>query len=213
MAYNYEGALGGILSGVGAGASLGPIGAIGGGILGGLLGGGKKKKTPTYTAPDISGELAKIDALYGQQGQLLTQGINQQIANMQGQTAQGLANRGIYSSPVSQKAIQDVNTKGLQALAQGQASLLGEQAQARTSALNNLLGYQQRAQQANNEIAMQKYLGQNQTNQGLLAMGGGLLSKYLTNRPRNANMNTLDVGTEDALNKYFGNTGGKLNLF
>lgn len=144
-------------------------------IAGGLF--GKKKKMPKLVMPDISGELAKLDQLYAQQGELLKQSTMGDIARAQKQAASGLAARGIYSSPVSQKSLGEVSRAGLQALASGQAGLLGQQATARTSALNNLLGYQQAAQRANAEIALQKYAEDAATRQGLLGIGGGLLRR------------------------------------
>ena len=139
-------------------------------LLGGLF--SKKKKVSMPAAPDISGELAKLDALYGTQRELLTKDIAQQTGQMQRQTAQGLANRGIFSSPVSEASFSRTRQTGQQALSQGLSDLYGQQASARSAALNSLLQYNQNIQMANYQRQLQQQQQQSAMRSGLFGMAG-----------------------------------------
>lgn len=188
MATNWEGAGYGAASGAGIGATFGPVGAGVGGVIGGLAGlfGRKKKRPKALVAPDISGELAKLDALYGTQREMLTADIGRQTGLMQQQTAQGLANSGILSSPVREASFGRVRASGQQALSGGLAELYGQQASARSAALNSLLQYNQNIQAANQARQQAAYDRQQQFQNQMLGVGLNLgtqaLGGYLQNR-------------------------------
>lgn len=188
---NWEGAGYGAASGAGIGSAFGGAGAPIGAVVGGLAGlfSKKKKRPKALVAPDISGELAKLDALYGTQRELLTQDVARQTGLMQGQTAQSLANRGILSSPVSEASFGRVRASGQQALSGGLAELYGQQATARSAALNSLLQYNQNIQQANQARQQASYDRQQQFQNQMLGVGLNLgtqaLGGYLQNRQPN----------------------------
>lgn len=124
---------------------------------------------------DISGELAKIRALYAAQADALKADSKQQLQEANKTTASNLAGRGILSSPVSeysfganQKAAGSDLTHALAGLYGGQAStesnLLGLLSGQANQA--NMMRYQQGNQNKNNMLAL-LLAG------GLAAFGGG----------------------------------------
>ena len=179
-------------------------------LLGGLF--SKKKKVKMPAAPDISGELAKLDALYGTQRELLTKDIAQQTGQMQRQTAQGLANRGIFSSPVSEASFGRTRQTGQQALSQGLSDLYGQQAQARSAALNSLLQYNQNIQMANYQRQLQQQQQQSALRSGLFGMAGSFGLQALQGLG-GGQQQLAPLATQDNTNYLSNYLNGQNNVF
>lgn len=155
--------------------------------LAGLL--TKKKKTPSMASIDISGELDKLDKLYESKRGLLTTDIQNQLAGLNKNTANSLAGRGIYRSPVSQASYNQNAATAQGALSQGLSNLYGKQASERTSSLNNLLGYQNKVNEANYNAALRKYQNRYNTRTGLMSTGFGMLWDQYGRKKANNNYN------------------------
>lgn len=145
MAYDFQTGLGGVGAGASTGAAIGSFGgppgtAIGAGI-GALLGLGtgflKKPKRPSV---NIDSELVRLRGLYQAQRDAALAGVNENLGELNKQTAEGLAGRGIYSSPVSENYFAR-NRRGAQsALAQAYGNIGSNQANAESALLSKLLG-------------------------------------------------------------------------
>lgn len=134
----------GSLAGMAAGAALAPLtggsslmlaglGGTAGGLIGGLF--GSKPK-----APDISGELAKISALFDQLRAQNRVNINRDAAQGRTAAANNMATRGTYRSGVSNVGFNALEDSRLNALANSDAQLAGQEAGVRANLLNQLLG-------------------------------------------------------------------------
>jgi hypothetical protein len=137
----------GSLAGMGAGLALSAIPGIGlgavplmalGGTGGGLVGSLFSKKPK---APDISGELAKISALFAQLRVQNTANINRESALGRGQAANNLAARGTYRAPVAENTFTALENNRVNSIANSDAQLAGQEAGIRANLLNSLLGY------------------------------------------------------------------------
>lgn len=118
--------------------------------------------------PDISGELAKISALYAAQ-LAAAKAANAETARQQGSQARNnLAGRGTYRSPVAEHVFGEIRRNQSSADAQAAGQLAGSEAQMRGSLLAQLLGYDQ---QAKGLAGQQKA--------ALFSQGGSLLSSLL----------------------------------
>lgn len=137
--------------------------AMGGAQMGmSLFGGGGRD------APDISGEMARINALYDQARTHGTAAITQDFQAQRGELAQSQAARGILRSGVSQLGLARLGAARQQALAQFNAQLYGQQAGQQSSLLNALMG---RSEARADAQYAQKQQG---ISQGLGMMGGAL---------------------------------------
>lgn len=123
---------GGTLIGAGLGGTLG-------GIAGGLFGGRPK-------APDISGELANIRALFDQMRAQATSNINYQAGLGRTAAASNLAGRGVYRSGVSENTFNQLERDRLNSIGNANASLAGEQAGMEGGLMRSLLGLNYDAQ-------------------------------------------------------------------
>ena len=126
-------------AGATAGSMFGPPGAIIGGGLG-LLGGalfGKKKKAPQYTPIDITAILAQIDKVYAEEESRVKGGLAEQLAGQQTATAESLAGRGIYSSPVSEYSFGANRTSNARALANALSEIAGNKATAKSNLMTS----------------------------------------------------------------------------
>jgi hypothetical protein len=189
-----EGSLGG-LGGMGAGAALGfalggPAGALmgagiggtGGGLIGGLF--AKKPK-----APDISGELAKISALFEQLRAQNRVNINRDAAQGRTAAANNMATRGTYRSGVSNVGFNALEDSRLNALANSDAQLAGTEAGVRADLLGKLLGlnssYQMMGAQSDaaRTGAITGLAGNLLLNQLLKSGGGGFGAPRMTSLP------------------------------
>lgn len=95
--------------------------------------GKKQPKAPSYQAPDLTGTLAAIDEYYKKAAETGKTSLGQELQGLNTMTAENLAGRGIYSSPVSQYAYQQ-NTQNYQkSLADMLGSLQGQQLQAKAN--------------------------------------------------------------------------------
>ena len=151
MAFSGEGAFGGGLGGAGAGAAIGAkfgsptgpwgtaigagVGALAGALGGGLLGGGKKGRVP-----DISAEIARINALFERARAAQIASINRQAQLGRGAAASNLAARGVYSSPVSQNVFGGLEEARLGAIGEAEGRLAGQQAETEAKLLQALTG-------------------------------------------------------------------------
>jgi hypothetical protein len=146
-----EGAFGS-LGGLGGGAALGlalggPMGALLGAGIGGMAGGtigGLFSKGPKR--PDISGEMAKISAMFQELREQSIKNINREAAKGRAQSASNLAARGVYRSGVSQNTFNALEGERVNAIATSNAQLAGQEAQLRAHLLGQLLGMDQSAQ-------------------------------------------------------------------
>lgn len=136
------------MAGKGAAAS-GGLGALGwtgaglsgAGLLGSFLSGGGRK------SPDISGELANIAALFEQLRAQNRININREAAQGRTQAASNLATRGTYRSGVAQNTFNALEGERLNAIANSDAQLAGQEAGMRAGLLRTLLGLDADAQQ------------------------------------------------------------------
>lgn len=111
-----------------------PAAMTGAGMLGGLL---QKKRS---SVPDISGEMAKIDALFARMSELGTKNINREAGKGRGLAASNLASRGTYRSNVAENTFNALEGERLAALSNLEANLAGQQAETRSGLLRALLG-------------------------------------------------------------------------
>lgn len=159
MAWDWGGFGGGAASGASLGSYGGRWGAAAGGVIGGVGGGlglfGGGQKRPSI---DISGELAKIRALYDQQATALKADSKYRLGETNKATSSQLAGRGIYSSPVSEYSFNANSNAANSDLTRALASLYGGQAQTESGLLGSLasakaqqdqLDYQQQMQSRN----------------------------------------------------------------
>ena len=129
-------------------------------------------------APDISGELPKISALFEQARNASTASINRQAAQGRSPAANNLAARGIYSSPVSQNTFSQLEQGRLGAISDMTGRLASEEAGTRAQLLNSLLGLNFNAQQLNRQRS-------DATRNALFGGAGGLLQTFLLARMLN----------------------------
>ena len=122
------------------GATLG-----GAGLVGSFL------NKPNYNTPDISGELKKISELFAQMRAQAETSINRQAALGRAQSANSLAARGVYSSPVSEHTFNRLEDSRLNSIADANAQIGGQEANARSSVLGTLLQLNARNQDMRNQ--------------------------------------------------------------
>jgi len=171
-----EGASSGAIAGAGLGAMGGPKGALIGAALGGAAGAfGLLGRKPKYPNIDISGELARVMALYEQARQAGRAAVTQDFQAQRGELANTQAARGILRSPISSAGLERLGAARTQALAQLDANLLGSQAGVQSQLLQALMGQRQQR-----DLALYQQ-GQARQN-ALLGLGGGALSSAL--RPK-----------------------------
>lgn len=119
----------------------------GAGLLGSLV------NRPKYSTPDISGELNNIASMFASLRAQNTTNINRESAKGRSAAASNLAARGTLSSPVSEHVFTGLEGERVNAIANSDAQLAGQEAGMRTSLLRELLGLtdanQQRKQNAN----------------------------------------------------------------
>ena len=118
------------------------------------IAGSKKVKYPKASQIDISGELAKLDAIYEQSRQQSQNVLRNQLTELNKNTASSLASRGIYSSPISQAAYNQTNRTYQNALSSMLADSYNAQAQARANLTAKLAEARANAEQA---AALAKY--------------------------------------------------------
>lgn len=141
------GSLGGMGAGALAGMAFGPMGALLGAGIGGMAGGtigGLFSKGPKR--PDISGEMAKISAMFQELREQSIKNINRESGKGRAQSASNLAARGVYRSGVSQNTFNALEGERVNAIATSNAQLAGQEAQLRAQLLGQLLGMDQTAQ-------------------------------------------------------------------
>ena len=126
-----------------------------GAIVGGALAGGSLLKSfldrPSTNTPDISGELNKIRALFDEMRAQATKNINIQAAQGRRASASNLATRGTYSSPVAEHVFGQLEADRINAIANSEAQIGGQEANMRSSLLSQLLGMNQRGQEMRNQ--------------------------------------------------------------
>jgi hypothetical protein len=109
-----------------------------------------KTNYPEFDANVLAAELAKIDALFGEQKTALQGQAAERLGEMKTASASDLAGRGIYGSPVS--AYTDIaNRKTVEnALSQVLGQLAGQQASTKAGLLSDWakLGYSSKLAQA-----------------------------------------------------------------
>lgn len=138
-----------------AGAGLGGLfGGTGGGILGGLF--GKKHKA---NLPDISGELARISALFEKARKASIENIKQQAGQTRKQSASNLASRGILRSRVSEHTFGEIDRAKLAAIGQAEGHLAGQEAGISARLLQSLMGQSFAADQLEQQRRQQGQAG------------------------------------------------------
>ena|SRR3990167_3632462 len=124
-------------------------------VIGAGLAGGAILKSfldrPSTNTPDISGELAKITALFDQMRAQATKNINIQSAAGRRASASNLATRGTYSSPVAEHVFGQLEADRMNAISNSEAQIGGQEASLRSSLLSQLLGLNQRGQEMRNQ--------------------------------------------------------------
>lgn len=125
---NYGGAASGAIAGAGIGSAIPVIGTGVGAAVGGLAGLFSKRRKPSKPQQiDITKELAMIGELYNQARTQQQELGARQLAQGLTQTSESLAGRGIYRSPVSQRAIGDTRKTYAMALSDALARLSAEE--------------------------------------------------------------------------------------
>ena len=134
-----------------------------------------KTKMPKIKAPafDYGAELANLDKLYSEAGTEITRQVGEQGAQMRKQTAEGLAARGIYSSPVSEASFAQVQKGQQSALSSALANLATEKGKTRSSLFQNLLDYNSKVAQMQYQRNLAKYQGSQQQWNTLSALLAG----------------------------------------
>jgi hypothetical protein len=99
---------------------------------------GKKKSAP---GPDVSGELARIGALFESMRGTAVSGINADAARTRRATASNLAGRGIYRSGVSENSFNELDRVRTDAIAQALAHISGQEASVRAGVLGKQMDY------------------------------------------------------------------------
>ena len=176
---NYGGAASGAIAGAGIGSAIPVIGTGIGAAVGGLAGlFTKKAKRPKPQQIDISQELAMISELYGQARTQQQELGARQLAQGLTQTSESLAGRGIYRSPVSQRALGETRKTYAMALSDALARLSSEE-MAKRAELS--AAAKQFNANALNQSAQQRYAESmaNRTalTSGLTSLGAGLLMR------------------------------------
>jgi hypothetical protein len=110
--------------------------ALSAGSLGYSIFGGKRQKQF-----DISGELGRIGDLYAQARESARAAVNREAALGRRNTADNLAARGVYRSPVAENSFGRLEERRLGAIADVEGSLAGEEARTKAGVLSAGLGY------------------------------------------------------------------------
>ena len=155
----------GSLGGAGVGAGIGALlaasnpllgAAIGlgaGGMLGGTVGGMFTKK---QKRPDISGELARISAMFEAMREQGVKNVNREAAQGRSQAVNNMAGRGTYRSPVANATFNQLEGERVNAVANMNAHLMGQEAQMRSGLMRELLGLDAAAQDRSAQIDAQR---------------------------------------------------------
>lgn len=144
---------------------------------------GATRGTPSSKAymPDISGELAKLDALYDEQSKRVASQVDVEGMALKKSAVEDLAARGIFSSPVSEQTLIRTNQTIAQAKADAEARLRAAQIDARTSLTSKLMDYASRAAEMQNQYDWKAYETESKNISSLLGGVGGVfgsLSDY-----------------------------------
>lgn len=107
---------------------------------------------PGGGAPNISGELGKIDDLFAKLRAQSAVNINRESAQGRRQAANNMATRGVYSSPVSEHTFNAIEDSRLNALATSEAQIGGQEAEMRSGLLRQLLGMDAEAKQRKDAV-------------------------------------------------------------
>lgn len=184
MATNWQAGATGAITGAGLGAAkggavLGVPGIVAGGLIGGALGlMSKKRKPPKPQQIDIGSELAMISEMYNQARAQQQELGARQLAQGLTQTSESLAGRGIYRSPVSQRALGETRKTYAMALSDALAKLSAEEVAKRAELSAAAKQYNLGQQNQYNQL---RY-AQSQANQaaltgGLTSLGAALLMR------------------------------------
>jgi hypothetical protein len=153
---------------------------IGGLVLGaGGLAGSLLSKPKSVAVPDISAELARIQALYEQARQNAVANIKYEAGQTRAQAASNLASRGIYRAPVSENVFGKLRESTGRDIATTEANIGVQSADAQSRMLQALLGAQQQASQYNAQQQAQRL---SSIYGGLGSLGSALFS-YGMNKP------------------------------
>jgi len=184
MAFQFDNAAGGAAAGATLGSAAGPIGTGVGAVVGGLAGGflsPKKKKAPKPQQIDITAQLAMIDAMYNQQKQQARTTLAESLKGLNKLTAQSLAGRGIYSSPVSQFSFGENQKSYAQALSQALSDLGAQQAMQKAQLSAQAQQFNMGQQGQYDQSMYQQQLASRQAlSQALWSIGGVGLNRMLS---------------------------------
>ena len=140
--------------------------SAGAGLLGSLL-----SKPKGVADIDISGEIARITALYEQARQSGRAAITQDYQAQRGELASSQAARGILRSPVSSVGLERLGAERTRALSSFDAQILGSQAGTQSQLLQALMGQKRQRDQL---LAQQQQGRQNAIFGGLTSFGTNL---------------------------------------
>lgn len=113
------------------------------------LGFGRKSSGPGV---DINGELARISAMFEAMRAQNRVNINREAAQGRSAAANNLAARGTYRSPVAQGTFNQLEGERINAIANSDAQLAGQEAQLRSGLLRELLGLDAAQKQQDRQI-------------------------------------------------------------
>jgi hypothetical protein len=154
---------------VAAGVGTGLAGA---GLLGSFL------QKSHSGVPDISGELANLKSIFEGLRARAEAGITKASGQGRAQSAANMAARGTYSSPVAEHTFGRIEDNRINAIADSNAQLSGQEAQLRAGLLGHLLNMTTDANARKDAINAGRWgaltgIGANLAMGGLGAMGSG----------------------------------------
>jgi len=177
--FSGQGFASGASAGAGVGSFAGPFGAAIGGVVGGVAGAFTLGNRQRFQVPDISGELARVRALYEQARVQARANIKQEAAETRGQLAGNLATRGLLRAPVSENVFGRLREATSRDIATSEASIGAQEAGAISSLLSALLGARTQSQAGNVGLAQAR----TKDISGALGSVGGTLLNIGLNRP------------------------------
>ena len=148
-----------------------PIALGAGGIISSLFGGGSVDR-PDIPQYDPSADIARIKGAFSEAEQGVQAGVEAGMQGMTAQTSANLANRGIFSSPVSEYADGQDRAAKTNALTQALNTIAQQRAQAISRIIGQGADYNQRIALA---YAENKYQNDLQSLRAWQTLGGAML--------------------------------------
>lgn len=168
-----------------------PLALAAGGTIGGLLASRRRVDIPAPQQIDITQQLAMIDEAYNQQKQQAQTNLAESLKGQNKLTAQSLAGRGIYSSPVSQFSFGENQKSYAQALSQALSDLGAQQATQRAQLSAGAQQFNLGQQNQYNQSRYQQQLANRQMlSQALFGLGGAGIQGLMGSMGRGGNPTT-----------------------